>query len=178
MKKITLLILLTYIGVSCKTADPESEEEELITTVELTFTEGTSTKKIIWKDVDGAGGNAPVIDAISLEANKKYDVSVQFLNEAVSPAEDITSEVAAESDEHLVVFSFSPSNLLSYSYSDKDVNGFPIGLKGTIQTSQSGNGILKVQLRHQPPINNMPVKNGTASPGSDDINVDFAVTVR
>ena len=51
--------------------------------------------------MDGTGGSSPVIDAISLEANKKYDVSVRFLNESVSPVEDITTEVAEESDEQL-----------------------------------------------------------------------------
>lgn len=178
MKK-SLLLLGIFSGLffSCKDEVELENENELITTIKLEFVNGTDTKTFQFKDPDGDGGQAPVINDIALKANTEYQLSVSFLDESKNPVEDLTEEVAAESDEHLVVFTPNPSSLGTYTYSDKDVNGFPIGLSGKFKTNQAGTGTLKVQLRHQPPINNKSVKNGTATPGSDDANVDFKVTV-
>jgi hypothetical protein len=70
-------------------------EEELITTVQLKITEsGTiNTNTYSWKDVDGVGGNIPVIQGITLSPNKSYEVEVEFLDESKNPAADITQEV-------------------------------------------------------------------------------------
>lgn len=176
MKKITFLLIIIFFA-ACKKNDPESEEEELITTIELSFTANGSTQKFTWKDTDGTGGANPVIDKISLAANQIYSLTVRFLNESISPIEDITTEIQGESDEHLIVITPSPTPLLTYTYEDKDVNNLPVGLVGEIKTNGAGTGKLKVQLRHQPPVNGKNVKDGTTTPGSDDVNVDFDVEI-
>lgn len=179
MKKSSILLLCFALGFSaCKKEEEIGEENELITTIKLNFKNGNDVKSFTYKDLDGDGGAAPVIDKISLAANTNYDLSVEFLDESKSPAVSITEEVSSESDEQLVLFSPSSTSLGTYSYSDKDVNLLPVGLKGKYSTKSAGTGMLKVQLRHQPPINGKNSKDGTSIPGSDDINIDFALEVK
>lgn len=176
-KKILGLLIIIVSTQACKKTTVDAEENELITTVKLNFTEGTNTKTFVWKDIDGEGGKNPVIDKISLKPNTSYTLKVEFLDESKTPADNITTEVNEESDEHLLIFTASPTGLASYTYNDKDSNNLPVGLSGTLKTNVSGTGMLKVQLRHQPPINGKNTKDGTATPGSDDANVDFSLSV-
>jgi hypothetical protein len=179
MKKSSILLLCFVLGFSaCKKEEEIGEENELITTIKLNFKNGNEVKSFSYKDLDGDGGMAPVIDKISLAVNTTYDLSIEFLDESKSPVVNITEEVSGESDEHLVLFSPSSTSLGTYTYSDKDVNLLPIGLKGKYSTKSAGAGMLKVQLRHQPPINGKNSKDGTSVPGSDDINIDFVFEVK
>jgi hypothetical protein len=174
-----VMLLGIVVGLSgCKKEDAAPEDEnELITTVQLKFTDGTNVQTFQWRDIDGDGGAAPTIQNIALKANKTYKLDVSLLDESKTPAEDITEEVQEESDEHLFVFTPSPTALMTYTYGDKDANNFPIGITGSLKTSAAGTGTLQVVLRHQPPVNGMRQKNGTATPGSTDVDVTFNVTV-
>lgn len=178
---ITLLALsagLLFSTSGCKKSDPTpADENELITTVRLKFTEGSNSQTFEWKDIDGDGGKAPVIQNIALKTNKTYKVDVSFLDESKMPIFDITEEVAKEKDEHLVIITPAPASLFVYTYGDKDSRNFPVGLTGTAKTSGAGTGTLKVVLRHQPPINGKPVKDGTATLGSSDADVLFNLAV-
>lgn len=176
---IILLGLVLTLG-SCKKEDPAPEDEnELITTVRLKFTENgtTTTQTFEWKDLDGDGGAAPTISSISLRPSRTYKLEVEFLDESKTPVENKTSEILREADEHLVVVTPSASSLFTYTATDKDSRNFPIGLAGTLVTGAASTGTIKVQLRHQPPVNGQPVKDGTATPGSDDANVTFPLTL-
>lgn len=173
-----MLLGIVVVLSGCKKEDPAPEDEnELITTVQLKFTDGTNVQTFQWRDLDGDGGAAPTIQNITLKANKTYTLDVSLLDESKTPAEDITEEVEKESDEHLLVFTPAPSSLLTYTYGDKDANNFPIGITGSLKTAAVGMGTLQVVLRHQPPVNGMRQKNGTATPGSTDVDVTFNVTV-
>jgi hypothetical protein len=175
-----IALALLFSMVACKDTSVDVEEEnEIITTVKLNFTAGGTTQTFVFTDPDGDGGNAPTkFDNISLKPNTSYTLTVQLLNESTTPAEDITNEVKTESQEHLFVFTPSPASLLTYTYGDKDVRNFPIGLTGTAQTGAAGTGKLKVQLRHQPPVNGKDVKDGTPTPGSDDVSLDFNLSIQ
>jgi hypothetical protein len=158
--------------------DP-SEENEVITKVKLNFTNGATTKSFTYSDSDGDGGKpATTFEEISLAANTTYTLTVEIFDESKSPAVNITDEVAKEKDEHLFIYTSSPASLLTYTYSDKDSRNFNVGLTGTAKTGAMGAGKLKFQLRHQPPIGGKPVKDGSVSPGSDDINLDFNLVVK
>jgi hypothetical protein len=100
-------------------------------------------------------------------------MAIELLDESKSPVDDITKEVEEESYEHLFVYTPSPAALLTYTYGDKDKNNYPIGLTGSAVTGAAGDGKLKVQLRHQP-----GAKNGSPTPGSDDVNLDFILKVK
>ncbi|MDQ1087327.1 hypothetical protein [Siphonobacter sp. SORGH_AS_1065] len=172
---LPLLALVTLSSCKKDNKDPEPDENELITTVELTLKAGNETAKVFtWNDPDGDGGNAPVITPISLDKGKTYTYSLRFLDESKSPIEDITEEIQEKKDEHLVIFTPTPSSLLTVTITDKDSKNLNVGLAGTIQTqSSAGTGKLKIQLRHQP-----GTKDGTATPGSDDANIDFDVEIK
>ena len=173
----TLLFGITALFTQCKDSGNEvkpDDENELITTVILKFTEQGTTNVSTFKssDPDGEGGNQPVIEPVALKANTTYSVGIQLLDESKTPAMDITEEVKEKSDEHLFIYTASPASLLTYTAEDKDANNYPIGLVGKAVTGTVGSGTLKVQLRHQ-----AGTKNGTATPGSDDVNVDYPLTI-
>ncbi|WP_247236918.1 hypothetical protein [Telluribacter sp. SYSU D00476] len=177
-----LLMSAALLLTDCRRADEvdPQDENELITTVRLNFTEqGTTTATTFeFRDPDGEGGNPPTrFDQIKLKPNTSYNVTVELLDESKTPVVDLTDEIAEKADEHLMVYTATPATLLTYTYGDKDSRNFPIGLTGTAQTGTAGRGQLKVQLRHQPPVNGTAVKNGMAAPGSDDVNLDFELIV-
>lgn len=171
---------LFFTILSCKDKEIDAEEEnEIITTIKLNFTANGTTQTFLFTDPDGDGGNAPTkFENISLKTNTTYTLTIELLDESKTPSENITQEVATESDEHLFVYTPTPASLLTYTYGDKDARNFPIGLTGSVKTGAVGSGKLKVQLRHQPPINGKDVKDGTSTPGSDDVNLDFNIAIQ
>jgi hypothetical protein len=154
---------------------PDVEEEELITTISLKFTNTTNAndvRTITWKDVDGPGGNAPIISNLNLRSNATYAVVVDaLLNETVSPAEDIKAEVIKENFDHLFVYKTTGANL-TFSNFDRDRNNLPVGTSATATTGAASTGTFTIILRHQP-----DVKNGTETPGSTDLEAVFPVTI-
>ncbi|WP_394991467.1 hypothetical protein [Emticicia sp.] len=181
VKKTLFLSLLSSILFisSCKKDSVEAaDENELITSVKLNFTTGGTTQTFAYSDPDGDGGKAPTVATVSLKANTTYTMVIEILDESKNPVSNITNEVSTERDEHLFIYTPSPSSLLTYIYGDKDSRNLNVGLTGSVKTGVVGTGKLKVQLRHQPPINGKAVKDGTITPGSDDINIDFNITIQ
>jgi hypothetical protein len=199
-KKATLLasLPLAILLGGCGEDEAGGENEnELITTVTLTFTPAAGGTAVVARanDPDGDGGSPPTIDSITLPAGA-YNLSLKFENALETPPEDITVEVKDEGDEHQVFFtgtgvsgpaSNSAGAPLTQAYADMDAGGLPIGLANTI-TAAKGTGSLTVTLRHMPPVNDQPVKvAGTADTvktsgisaigGSTDVQVTFPVTV-
>lgn len=198
---LTLLALLTPLAATTACSDDgggSQNAEEVITTVTLTFTPtgGGAAITASVDDPDGDGGNPPVADPIALVAGTSYATRVQFLNRLEEPAEDITEEVADESDAHQVFFTGTAVNgpasntsgaALTHDYADSDANGLPIGLANTFN-AEAGTGTLTVTLRHLPPVNGEPVKTAdlaesvrsgglSALPGDSDASVSFSVSV-
>ena len=68
-------------------------EEELITTVNYTLTpaDGSAAITLSFVDLDGDGGDAPTITGGTLIANTTYTGTLELLNEAEMPVEDITT---------------------------------------------------------------------------------------
>lgn len=183
--KGTLLIAVLLVA-ACNGDDVVTlNEQEVITTVVLTFTPPSGSAVVAeFDDADGDGGQPPTIDPIALAAGS-YTLTVGYENRLSSPAEDITEEIRDEHDFHLVLFTGSAP--LAQSYADTDDNGLPVGLTSNIVAS-AGAGELTVTLRHMPP-EEPPVKsettvmeaqtNGVNSiGGSTDAQVTFEVTVQ
>ncbi|TAH00889.1 MAG: hypothetical protein EAZ15_08165 [Sphingobacteriales bacterium] len=184
MKTNTKLSLIAFMAFSlaissCKKDKkelPPVDESELITTIKLQFTNAsnaTDIKTYTWRDIDGDGGAAPVIEEILLAANTNYNMEiVKILNETTTPPEDITEEIAEEDYDHLFVYKPS-ADLLTLQITDKDKNNLNVGLMGLVTTGAAKNGTLQVVLRHQP-----GVKDGTEAPGSTDFDITFNVKVQ
>ena len=168
--------IIVLLGLSACEKDKDggpNNEQELITTVRLTFTIPGQSLVFNAKDTDGDGGLPPVIDAISLNANTTYGLKVEFLDESKSPSVDFTSEVREEGADHLVCFVASgsaptPSDL------DKDANGKTLGLSSTVKTGTAGSGTLKVTLKHLADKS----KANACSTGETDAEVTFNVTLK
>lgn len=174
--------LLLLLNGCRKGTDPlPADENELITTVTLRFTQANTAnvQTATYQDKDGDGGAAPTkFDSITLTANTSYTLTVDLLDESKTPTVSITNEISSNKDEHLFIYTAAPSSLLTYTYGDKDSRNLPLGLIGTAKTGAAGTGMFTVRLRHQPPISGTIVKDGTPTPGSDDVNLTFGLTVR
>lgn len=157
-------------------------EEELITTLRMTLTpQGGGTPVVLsFVDLDGDGGNAPIITGGTLAANTTYTGALTLLNESETPVEDITEEIEEEDDEHQFFFAISSGLNLTVSYADQDGNSNPIGLATTAVAGAASTGTLTVTLRHEPNKTAAGVKDGdiTNAGGETDIEVAFPVTIQ
>lgn len=197
----TAFLLLALAAAACTdTENPEEvNENEVITTVVLSFTPqgGGDILEYQWTDPENDG--SPVIDDIVLMDTEDYDFTVSFLNGLEDPPEDITEEVEVESDEHQVFFTGTavegpatgdnPDAVVTHAYADTDVNGFPVGLDNVLVTETTGTGNFIVTLRHLPPENGTAVKTGSLAddlaaggfeglPGGTDAQVTFDLAVQ
>lgn len=176
-----MLLAATVVVTSftaCKKDEPlpDVNEEELITTLTLRFTNSTDpadVRTFTSRDLDGDGGNPPQNDPVTLAANTTYDMEVtQLLNDTENPPEDILAEVEEESADHLFVYK-PVGGSLSITVTDKDVNNLPIGIKALGVTGAASTGTLMITLRHQP-----DVKDGTEAPGATDTERLFNYTIQ
>lgn len=182
ISKTTLITVsifaLTLAYTSCKkkvVTPPNPNEEELITTLLLHFTDSAGVQPSvtsIYKDVDGDGGNNPSQwDTIKLKANTTYYAEILLLDDSKSPADTISNEVLEEAKDHL--FCFTPSNVnVSVKRTDLDINNLEIGLLSKWYTGAVATGTMQVVLRHQPDI-----KTGACALGSSDVDLTFQCKV-
>ncbi|MBC7922311.1 MAG: type 1 periplasmic binding fold superfamily protein, partial [Ferruginibacter sp.] len=151
MKTLLTAVFAVALISGCKNDDPDPvNEEELITTVRLTFTATTGGSPVVveWKDADGDGSGAPVAGSATLSANRTYAMTVQILNESVTPAENITEEIEEEDEDHQFFFTKPAALNLTVTYADADADGKPIGLTNAVTTGAASSGTLQVTLRH------------------------------
>ncbi len=182
--------LFTLVFAACKKEKndtPTENANEEITTLKLTFTNAANAADVVtatWKDLDGIAGNAPVIDKINLKVNTTYNVTTELLDERKNPADNVTTEIEEEGDEHRVFHLFyatataavkdSLSTVATVTPLDKDSKNLPIGLKVSIATKAAAfTGFLNVVVRHQP-----GAKDGTYAPGSTDVLTIFPVEIK
>lgn len=178
-----LSISLLYISIalsSCEKDPKIPNEEELITTVTYTLTPVSGGDPVIFsfRDLDGDGGQNPVVVLGRPKANTVYDAVVGLYNESVSPVDTITSEVSEEGLEHQFFYTFSGLNA-SYIYTDLDAENHPIGITTRVTTGEPGEGQVTIVLRHLPDKFAPGVSEGDISNagGETDIEVSFLVTI-
>lgn len=182
------VLLMALALTACKKDDqpqpqtpaPPADEEEVITTLRITFSDiqlGTEFD-LLFEDADGPGGNDPVITADGLPANREYAAIVRVWNGSVSPPIDMTDEIGEEDEAHQLFFQVTGA-ALSVQYADLDDNGHPVGLVNLASTGDVGTGSLKVTLRHGPDKGAAGVAQGdiTNAGGETDIEVTFPVEI-
>lgn len=182
MKKLFFFSSLIYLSLACEVDTPViPNEEELITTVIYTLTPQNGGDDIVLKfqDIDGEGGNSPVINSANLSSGTTYIGKLTFLNEAENPVEDITAEIKSEGEDHQIFYQTSSTLNLTVVYNDFDANNLPIGLETTLAANTRTSGTLKIILKHEPNKSGMNVDKGdiTNAGGETDIEVSFNVTV-
>jgi hypothetical protein len=180
MKKIQILAI-ALLAISCNDEDAPQliNEEEVITTVEVSLTNlADPTNLVVLKSVDndGDGPNEPVFTVTgTILANTNYLGATRFLDETESPVDDITLEVQGESLEHEVFYLTTVAGLTVIK-TDTDTAGNPLGLRFDLATGAAGSGTITVILKHEPlkPNDNTP----TGAGGETDVQVTFNVTVQ
>lgn len=182
LQVVAFAFLTILFTTSCSNDDnPPVNEEELITTVAVTFTGGGQTITLTSRDLDGDGPNSPVIAQTggNFVNGTTYAGSVSFLNELENPVEDITIEVAEEAEDHQVFYQITNS-LGAFAYSDLDANGNPVGLAFNFTTTNDGTGQIQVVLRHLPNKSASGVATGdiTNAGGETDVQVIFPVVIQ
>lgn len=183
-KLLLAALFATTLGMtSCsKDEDPEiPNEEEVITTVNYTLTPVGSGAPVTFtfRDLDGDGGDAPVITSGVLAANTTYTGSLELLNEQESPAEDITEEIKEEDEEHQFFFSNTATDV-TVTYQDQDADGNPVGLETELTTVGATTGEMTIILRHEPNKSASGVAGGIIdnAGGETDIEVTFDLDVQ
>ncbi|MCW1147089.1 type 1 periplasmic binding fold superfamily protein [Flavobacterium lacisediminis] len=182
LKLIALLVIPVIFSTSCSNEDTPVNEEEVITTVTTTLVGGGQTITLTSRDLDGDGPNAPVVTVSgNLVAGTTYTGSTTFLNELADPIEDITTEIVEESLDHQIFYFLSGAlGNITYSATDLDSEGNPIGLHFNFVAGTSGTtGTLTVTLRHLPNKTAPGVSEGsiTNADGNTDAEVYFPITV-
>lgn len=183
LKVVMGILVSSALITSCKKhSEHEHNDEEVITTMKLTFVPvgGGATLTYQFKDPDGPGGTAPTQDQIVLAPSKLYNVTVQLLNETKTPAEDITLEVAAEADEHRFYYEPAVGSNILVSGLNNDGNGVPLGITGTWTTGSIATGKVKVTLRHYggTPPGKAVGDLVNSSKSSTDIEVEFNTSIQ
>ena len=176
---IAFLLLVTLIFNGCD--DPEIvNPQEVITTVNFTLTSSSGESLTLsFQDLDGDGGGEPIIEGATLDANETYTGTLEFLNESITPIEDITAEVLEQDEEHQVFFQTEIAGI-TFDYNDQDEDGNPLGLNMTITTGAAGSGLLSVILRHEPNKFADGASDGDSdiAGGETDIDADFPIIVQ
>lgn len=199
MKKSALIFFLFSLlaaVISCSDDDSplpvDDEEEEVISQVVLTFTpEGDGdVVTATWMDADGDGAGAPVIDDIELIEGTEYVLTMTLANTLGEENEDITAEIQAEDDEHMIFFAFTDdifgdptgdgnvdNRSDAINYNDEDDNGFPVGLSTswTAGAVTQSAGEFRIVLKHQP---EMKTASSGSTVGGTDLDIKFSLTIQ
>lgn len=158
--------------------DTGAGEEEVITTINIALTEDGNPANVVagqWQDLDGDGGNAPVISGITLENGKTYSGTIELLNEPEN--EDITDEIRAEKEEHQFYYTAegNVAGRVTITVTDVDANNLPVGLQYSVAVSAGAvtSGSLNIILYHFADI----AKTGTNVSDETDIDIDIPITI-
>lgn len=192
MKKQTFLLpllILSLIFTGCSNDDDHDDhshpvnEEEIITTVEVTLSDGTNSYVLIWEDLDGDGPDLPIITGATIPSNS-YDAEIQLYNKTLDPTDDeyvVTTEILEEDVDHQFFFNASNGlNVFNFVYADADVDGNPIGQQFIIEDVSGSGGDLNIVLLHEPNKNADGVSDGdiTNAGGDTDIEITFPIIVQ
>lgn len=164
--------------MSCgEDAIPEEIEDdrEGINILQLNFeTPNEETIVLRYEDLDGNGGNDPVIQSVPLLELTQYFVTA----EVFKGTSDITTEISEESSIHQYFYAANDADMV-VTYGDRDGNGFPLGAFVAIRTGDAGEGSLAVSLMHKPDKDGQGVSEGNLlnAGGKTDIQVTFPIVI-
>lgn len=184
-RNLWIVLAVSLLAGACKKDEENpapTDDNEAITTATLTLTSQTTPVQTVTATVENLNTTADFSRAtLTLRANTIYTGAVTLLDKTKTPTLDVSAEVKDEANEHLVIYTFTPATgspaSMTVTSTDTDSNPapgpYPIGLATQVRTGTAGTGKLKVVLRHQP-----NTKNGTATPGTTDLDTDFNVTIQ
>lgn len=190
---ILSLISLTFLN-SCKKSDDASHphdhasQEQITTLILRGFNKAnpTNSKYVVfakWEDLDGEGGNAPLIDSLILDTGISYSMDILLLDKTKTPYDTVSNEIIERGDIHQFFYTPSPTLLdkLIIERLDKDNKNpaLPIGIqtqwnvlaKPSYTLPVSGTVNIVLSHYHSTP------KTAIRSPESD-IDISFPVKLK
>lgn len=182
IQNIALFITFSVLLNACSSDDEIPmliNEEEVITTIIASFTNGQEPITLTSYDEDGDGPLIPqiLVDG-NFQAGETYTGHLRFINQSVVPNEEITEEIIEEGDEHQIFY--QQNGLGTFTYSDQDVNGNPIGLSFSFTANSTpASGNLTISLVHEPDKYAEGVIDGNPqnAGGSTDAQVVFPIII-
>ena len=187
------LLILSLVFTGCSDDDDHDDhshpvnEQEVITTVEVTLSDGTNSYTLTWEDLDGDGPDEAVVTGGTMPVGA-YDGYIQLLNKTVeqfnadgSLNEEyyVTLEILEEDLDHQFFFNSINGLDVTAIYADMDSEGNPIGQEFGLVAANAGSGGLNIVLLHEPLKNNPGVPDGdmTNAGGETDIDITYPVTI-
>lgn len=175
---VALVTMATACGDSSTAPGGESEVISRVT-ITLTPSGGGTALTAYIDDADGNGPTAPSaqVGTLSLTRGVTYTGAIKFENRLVNPAEDITTEVRSEANEHRVFYTVSSTGV-TLTTTDVDSQNRPLGTaftKAIGATATTGAGTVGVVLCHYDNV--AKVATATSCAGETDINVSFNFTI-
>ncbi len=176
------LIVLIFLGASCSFPERNvapTNDNEAITTVRFTLTNRADSTDVRTALIDNLGSNRPDFshDTLHLKTNTTYNAQIGLVNKLTDPFTDATVEIRELANEHFLIYTPMAALNLTVVITDRDTNPapgpYPIGLSSVFSAGSASVGKLSVVLRHQP-----GTKNGTATPGTTDLDTSFDVVIR
>lgn len=172
---LALALLSSLSLTACDSGEPDDDgagEEEFITqvTVSLSPTTGgaAQTIQLTYDEAGVLTGTTPA--QATLTPGATYTGSVEFRD--TINGEDITEEIEEEDDEHRIAYALTPSSAGTVTVTDRDDNGFEVGLdfELAVASSASGTARMRATLYH---FDDEPKSSSTAT--SDEIDIEFEV---
>ena len=183
------LLILSLVFTGCSDDDDHDDhshsdpvnEQEVITTVEVTLSDGTTSYVLTWEDLDGDGPDEAVVTGGTMPAGT-YSGDIQLYNKTVDPSDEeyvVTTEILEEGEEHQFFFNTINGLDATAVYTDMDSEGNPIGQQFGLTANVSSGG-LNVVLLHEPDKNAAGVPDGdmTNALGETDVDITFPITVQ
>lgn len=158
-----------------------SDDRETITSLRYTLASSGSNDPVlmVFQDLDGNGGNPPVIEGGTLAANSIYFGTLELFDEGAGSTLDLTEEIEAEKGEHQFFFTIQGLDM-TVIYADADNDGNPVGLFTAVNTGNAGSGTLIINLQHGLNKFGAGVKEGQINNagGKTDIQVSFPIVIQ
>jgi hypothetical protein len=178
---LLLVVAVSLLASSCKKDEQNvapTDDNEALTTATITLTNKASAQDVVTATIENLNKSADFSNAtLKLKPNTTYSGTIQLYDKTKTPVENVNDEIKEKANEHLFVYTPSVASLLTVTITDKDTNPapgpYPVGLSFDLKTGVAATGKLNVRLRHQP-----NAKNGTSTPGTDDLNTDFPVIIQ
>ena len=178
---------------SCKKDDPKNpiatNPQEVLTTVLISgynHDEPNNTKyqfSYKWEDLDGDGGNQPIIDTLVLDTGIEYHCHVLIIDKTKVPYDTVSNAIEEEKNAHQFFYTPGESLIgkLSTEILDFDDNNpkLPVGLSFNLLTKSNQSytlpllGTLNVVLSHYD-----GVQKSTLKSDESDIDINFPVRLR
>ncbi|MCX8050510.1 MAG: hypothetical protein N3B17_01260 [Chlorobi bacterium] len=141
----------------------------------LRLTSDRDTVVANWSDLDGPGGQAPVIDTIALRPGE-YSGTLSIMT---TSGDSLTPTIRAQATEHQLFYTVSgtTAGVVTITITDRDSRGMPLGLDtrwqvGTVQAPLSGT--VNIKLYHYEPNK----KDGASPSPETDADITFPLRVQ